>query len=83
MFSLLRRGPSARWGGVFLKCWGGIPKSCTKTPTLYYRGLVVGPAARCGGVPKVAPEPSQNMVLHAVWLVALRLDGVVLQKVAP
>ena len=40
------------------------------------RGL--GPAARWGGVPKVAPEPSPYMVLRAVWLVAL-----VFQKVAP
>ena len=40
------------------------------------RGL--GPAARWGGVPKVAPEPSPCMVLRAVWLVAL-----VFQKVAP
>ena len=36
----------------------------------------------CGSVPKVAPEPSPYMVLRAVWLVALRLDGVVFQKVA-
>ena len=40
------------------------------------RGL--GPAARWGGVPKVAPEPPPYMVLRAVWLVAL-----VFQKVAP
>ena len=40
------------------------------------RGL--GPAARWGGVPKVAPEPSPYIVLRAVWLVAL-----VFQKVAP
>ena len=45
------------------------------------RGL--GPAARWGGVPKVAPEPSPYRVLRAVWLVALWLDGVVFQKVAP
>ena len=43
----------------------------------------LGPAARWGGVPKVAPEPSRYMVLRAVWLVALLLDGVVIQKVAP
>ena len=42
-----------------------------------------GPAAPCGGVPKVVQEPSPYMVLRAVWLVALRLDGVVFQKVAP
>ena len=47
------------------------------------RGLVGGPAARWGDVPKVAPEPLPYMVLHAVWLSALRLDGVVFQKVAP
>ena len=41
------------------------------------------PAAPWGGVPKVAPETSPYMVLRAVWLVALRLDGVVFQKVAP
>ena len=40
------------------------------------RGL--GPAARWGGVPKVAPKPSPYMVLCAVWLEAL-----VFQKVAP
>ena len=39
--------------------------------------------ARCGGVPKVAPEPSPYMVMRAVWLVVLRLDGVVFKKVAP
>ena len=39
--------------------------------------------ARWGGAPKVASEPSPYMVLRAVWLVALRLDGVVFQKVAP
>ena len=38
----------------------------------------LGPAARWGGVPKVAPEPSPYMVLRAVWLVAL-----VFQKIAP
>ena len=38
----------------------------------------LGPAARWGGVPKVASEPSPYMVLRAVWLVAL-----VFQKVAP
>ena len=54
-----------------------------RIPTLYYRGLVGGPAARWGGVPKDAPEPSPYMVLRVVWLVALRLDGVVFQKVAP
>ena len=37
-----------------------------------------GPAARWGGVPNVAPEPSPYMVLRAVWLVALMF-----QKVAP
>ena len=37
------------------------------------RGL--GPAARWGGVPQVAPDPSPYMVLRAVWLVA-RLGGV-------
>ena len=41
------------------------------------------PATRLGGVPKVAPEPSPYMVLRAVWLLALRLDGVVVQTVAP
>ena len=41
-------------------------------------GLIGGP-----GVPKVTPEPSSYMVLRAVWLVALRLDGVVFQIVAP
>ena len=35
------------------------------------------------GVLKVAPEPSPYMGRRAVWLVALRLDGVVFQKVAP
>ena len=50
---------------------------------MYYRGLIGGPAARWGGVPKVAPEPSPYMMLRAVWLVALRLDGVVFQNVAP
>ena len=47
-------------------------------PEPHSRGLVGGP-----GVPKVAPDPSPYMVLRAVWLVALRLDGVVFQKVAP
>ena len=42
-----------------------------------------GPAVRWGGVPKVAPEPSPYMVMRAVWLVVLRLDWVVFQKVAP
>ena len=59
------------------KSWDGVPKICTRTPTLYYRGLIGGPAARLGVVPKVAPEPSPYMVLCAVWLVALRLGGVV------
>ena len=43
-----------------------------------YHSCGLGPAARWGGVPKVAPEPPPYMVLRAVWLVAL-----VFQKVAP
>ena len=38
------------------------------------RGL--GPAARWGGVRKVAPEPSPYMVLRAVWLVVLVFQNV-------
>ena len=58
-------------------------RKVSKIPSLYYRGLVGGPAARWGGVSKVAPEPSPYMVLRAVWLVTLWLDLVVFQKVAP
>ena len=36
-----------------------------------------------GGVPKVAPEPTPYIVLRAVWLVALRLDGMVFQNPHP
>ena len=59
---------------------GWCSKSCTRIPSLYYRGLAGGPSARWGGVPKVAPEPLPYMVLRAVWWVAQRLDGVVFQK---
>ena len=41
------------------------------------------PCGSVSGVPKVAPEPSPYMVLRAVWLVALRLDGVMFQTVTP
>ena len=41
-----------------------------------------GAVARWDGVPNVA-ELSPYMVLRAVWLSALRLDGVVFQNVAP
>ena len=87
MFLLLRQGPLARWGGVpkvvvvFQKL-----KWCSKKwhqnphPVLSRSGW--WPCGSLGGVPKVAPEPSPYMVLPAVWLVALWLDGVVFQNVA-
>ena len=36
-----------------------------------------------GGVRMVAPEPSPYMVLRTVWMMALRLDGVVFQHITP
>ena len=79
------------WGlGVAIKKWSRTPSVSKLTHmVISCRDLVgshrkvsnsrgMGPAARWGGVPKVAPEPSPYMVLSAVWLVAL-----VFQKVAP
>ena len=57
VFSLMRRGPSARWVGV-PKVWGG-----TKVGV---------------GLQKNAPEPPPCII--AVWLVALRLGGMVFQR---